>query len=388
MRKLLLVVFFVCNFMSMSSAQDIIKLRDGKTVEAKVLEITQTEIKYKKYRNLDGPLYRIGKHEVSTITYAYGEVEEYDTVVAHQQQTTSSTAVAETGSSVTKLVELDPDDKNAEIIKRSQDNNLTNTNPNKNKYNNHATKWALTSSSVISNCQAMAEFEHYESINYGGRLHFYNLAFINKLDIPIYVDLANSFCVSSNGESRCYYDPSTTLTTNSGVSRGVSTNIYGINVGVGGNRSSSVSYQDQRFVMVAPRGKGYVSQWKWLIRGEIVTERRNSNVIQSNIAELVSVGECFDVVGNALGQLYGFRTNKDNFYTEANSPLKKEYYITYSTDPDFRTYSVLKFTVYLHQTIGSRREGAEWFQDTGISTNGAYIYTHGVFSSTYYYDNF
>ena len=380
--------FFLALFLSYFShtvfAQDIIKLVDGSTVEAKVLEITQTEIKYKKFRNLDGPLYTIGKHEASTITYAYGEVEEYG-AKSVPKQISQSTAVADTeanSSASPQLIELDPDDENARIIKRSQNNNLSHSNPNKQNYNNHATKWAITESSVISNSQVKAVFEHYERKILCQRCHFHNLTLVNKLDVPIYIDLGSSFC-TTNGTSRCYYDPSTIVSGNKSGMGGVGVNIGGINVGGAAGGGYSTAYQDQRFVVVSPRGKGYVSQWRWLYNSEVISKRPEGGVFSTNSGKLVSVGECFDVVGNALGQLYGFRTNKDNFYTEANSPLKKEYYITYSTDPDFRTYSVLKFTVYLHQTIGSKREDAVWYQDTGININNAYIYTHGVFSSTY-----
>lgn len=59
----------------MTIAQDVIVKKDGSTLLSKVLEINSLEIKYKKWSNLEGPIYTIDKKEVSTINYQNGEVE-------------------------------------------------------------------------------------------------------------------------------------------------------------------------------------------------------------------------------------------------------------------------------------------------------------------------
>ena len=48
-------------FMGNISAQDVIVKKDGSTILSKVMEVGSTEVKYKKYSNLDGPLYTISK---------------------------------------------------------------------------------------------------------------------------------------------------------------------------------------------------------------------------------------------------------------------------------------------------------------------------------------
>ena len=88
--RLLIVCFYLLTAVGVATAQDIITFRDGKQVEAKVIEVTQTEIKYKKFRNPNGPLYTISQHQVETITYAYGEVEEYGDVVAATNNVTTN----------------------------------------------------------------------------------------------------------------------------------------------------------------------------------------------------------------------------------------------------------------------------------------------------------
>lgn len=56
----------------MGFAQDVIKFKNGTDATGKIVEITSTEIKYKKEGNLDGPLYTVLKLEVSEILYPNG----------------------------------------------------------------------------------------------------------------------------------------------------------------------------------------------------------------------------------------------------------------------------------------------------------------------------
>lgn len=61
-------------------AQDVIVKNDGSTISSKVTEITSTEIKYKKFSNLNGPTYTIGKSEVNYINYENGEKETFTSI--------------------------------------------------------------------------------------------------------------------------------------------------------------------------------------------------------------------------------------------------------------------------------------------------------------------
>ena len=56
-------------------SQDIITQKDGTEIEAKVLEITDREIKYKKHSNVDGPTYTVVKEKVLFVKYVNGEKE-------------------------------------------------------------------------------------------------------------------------------------------------------------------------------------------------------------------------------------------------------------------------------------------------------------------------
>lgn len=59
-------------------AQDVIVKKDGTTIMSKVLEIGDSEIKYKKYSNQNGPTYTIKKVEIFSINYENGEKERFE----------------------------------------------------------------------------------------------------------------------------------------------------------------------------------------------------------------------------------------------------------------------------------------------------------------------
>lgn len=73
---LLLLMLFVTA--SAVSAQDIITKTDDSSMAVKVVEITATTVKYKKYSNPDGPLYNIPISDIKAITYQNGTVEKFN----------------------------------------------------------------------------------------------------------------------------------------------------------------------------------------------------------------------------------------------------------------------------------------------------------------------
>lgn len=75
-RSLFATLFLLC-IAGMATAQDVIVMKDQSTVMTKVLEITSTEIKYKKWNNQDGPTYSVLRSEVASINYENGEVERF-----------------------------------------------------------------------------------------------------------------------------------------------------------------------------------------------------------------------------------------------------------------------------------------------------------------------
>jgi hypothetical protein len=65
-------VFLFIGGLSSANAQDMIILRDGNMIEAKVMEIHPSEIRYKRIDNLNGPMIIIPKDRVLSIKYENG----------------------------------------------------------------------------------------------------------------------------------------------------------------------------------------------------------------------------------------------------------------------------------------------------------------------------
>ena len=75
MKKTLLFVWATLGVLASASAQDLIVRRDSARIEARVTEISPTEIRYKRASNPDGPTYVLPLGDVRSIRFANGEEE-------------------------------------------------------------------------------------------------------------------------------------------------------------------------------------------------------------------------------------------------------------------------------------------------------------------------
>lgn len=99
-KKIFLLLLMVGQFMAGSAkdVKDIIVLNSRDTVKAKILEVTPTEVKYKKQNYLDGPTFVIYKSDISTITYGNGDVESFVKVEEKSAVTESTGDIASTST--------------------------------------------------------------------------------------------------------------------------------------------------------------------------------------------------------------------------------------------------------------------------------------------------
>lgn len=65
--------------LSQAIAQDIITFTNGDQVKAKILEITTTEVKYKKFDYLTGPTITVAKQDIFMVKYPNGDKEVFST---------------------------------------------------------------------------------------------------------------------------------------------------------------------------------------------------------------------------------------------------------------------------------------------------------------------
>ena len=69
------IILIVVAAMSLGAfAQDVIVTRDAKKIDAKILEVSKTEIKYKEFNYQDGPTFVLGVEDLNSIIYANGKV--------------------------------------------------------------------------------------------------------------------------------------------------------------------------------------------------------------------------------------------------------------------------------------------------------------------------
>lgn len=72
LRFIRITLFISFGFTHTIFAQDLITFKDGLKIEAKVFEITMSEVKYKKYEHPDGPIYTLRIADIQEILYKNG----------------------------------------------------------------------------------------------------------------------------------------------------------------------------------------------------------------------------------------------------------------------------------------------------------------------------
>lgn len=70
-----LIALFIGQFVF---AQDIITTKKGEDIKVKILEVTQTELKYRLFNEPDGPLYSMRKTDILIVRYASGRNEVFN----------------------------------------------------------------------------------------------------------------------------------------------------------------------------------------------------------------------------------------------------------------------------------------------------------------------
>lgn len=78
MKKITLIGSFVLFAAFTIKAQDVIVTKDSRKIEAKILEVSATEVKYKNQNNLEGPTSVISAKDLNSIMYESGEVQMFD----------------------------------------------------------------------------------------------------------------------------------------------------------------------------------------------------------------------------------------------------------------------------------------------------------------------
>ena len=78
MKKIIYLLFVFTIFSLNIFSQDKIEKKNGEIVEAKILEVGESEIKYKIFTDLEGPTYSVDKDRLKKIIYQNGREETYE----------------------------------------------------------------------------------------------------------------------------------------------------------------------------------------------------------------------------------------------------------------------------------------------------------------------
>lgn len=78
MKKIILLIITLVCIASFSYSQDKIYRKNGKLVEAKVIEVGSSEIKYKDFKNQDGPIYVLETDRIEKIVFENGTTQTFE----------------------------------------------------------------------------------------------------------------------------------------------------------------------------------------------------------------------------------------------------------------------------------------------------------------------
>lgn len=343
MKQLLVMLMLLCS--TAIFAQDVIVKKDGSTILAKVLEVNTDNIRYKKHSNPNGPTYTIGKSEIMSINYENGEKEFFK-----EESIPSQSKEIEYKSTDPKYIQRNPSEDNNRLIemydKRYQIGKKYK--PSKKSVTSCLTTWGIAPSSMISNEDIEIEFERkFDAHNC--QLFQYAVVIKNRSNHTIYIDRGNSYRVSRD-ENFCYYSGAQVSTSRSsgggmavglgsianvaGIGGALGTIAQGISVGGGASRSSGMTVNQQRFLVLPPHGRAALATNNE-IKGQKLDSYERYIFLKDDINPIIHKGEVLN-------------------YDENNTPYSIDYLITYSDNHNFTTYSVLNTKLYIKQIFGTR----------------------------------
>jgi hypothetical protein len=356
MKKQLFIFFLL--FSGIVSAQDVIVLHDGSTILSKVSEVGVNEVKYKKFANQEGPTYTILKSDILRINYENGDKDKFEDA---QQSVRKS------------IIEAKPTVDNTELISR-YNQVYEHGERIKDKSKQAVEGYCILGvgkNSVLTTEDVEIEirqepYEYGQTTMSGKPLYNifwrYFVQVHNKTDNIIYIDLANTFRVKKNGETKSYYDTSQTTInkrsgSNVGVNLGAITGVVGIggvagnlangiNVGSSNSSSTSKTYSKQRIIAIPPKGRMPIEKFK---RAMV----KNGGSLAKNKYSLIYEGEEL-LYGFREGEMPNMILGEKYFFEENNSPYFVDFSITYSKDSEFKTANVIKLSVYMRELIATK----------------------------------
>lgn len=85
MKKSITTLTFLFTLVYVGIAQDILTKKTGDDLQVKILEVGQSEIRYKMFNNLEGPIFSISKGEILMVRYENGTKDVFGSSTAGSQ---------------------------------------------------------------------------------------------------------------------------------------------------------------------------------------------------------------------------------------------------------------------------------------------------------------
>lgn len=367
-------------------SQDVIVKKNGSTILAKVNKVGTTEIEYKKWNNLEGPIYTINTSDVLAINYQNGEKDTFD------ETPNESHATKAPDNNTPRLIKKGPAENNEMLIKRYKTDVRQKGNPLKDDAPYCSVYLGVTKNSIISNEDVEISFPQ-DAENYF--LKYFDIAIKNKTDHVIYIDKGNCFRLINGKDPYCYYNASEQTTVgNSGggmASLGLGTvaNVVGIggiagqlanaiSVGGGSSTSSSTTYISQRIIPIPPHSTKNLCEKKVVS----ITKNKWAKTIDPNEDfRTYDYGERTDgawcnshLYASPFGLYKGdLKLGQVISFNEETTPYKRIYYLTYSNSENFSSYTTLEFTLFLQQAYGEKYWTGKGLDNLDMSKNDLII---------------
>jgi len=211
--------------------------------------------------------------------------------------------------------------------------------------------YGITNNSILSDSLLNISFSKIYCNSIGGVRYVdgYTIAIEKKSEQNIYIDLANSFKIDDAGNAESYFS-NKTYTTNQSAGSGGSLNLgaiagaagiggvvgtlaNGMNIGGGNTKGTTVSETEERILVIPPHGKRTLPLAK-----------------EATKKEIIEIPERF--IPHEQGSFDITRHQFKELYTEDNSPSVYKRIITYSTYPDFSSYTRLNIGLYFKSALG------------------------------------
>ncbi len=341
-------------------AQDVIVMKDGSTILSKVVEIGTTEVKYKKYSNLEGPNYAILKSDIMVINYENGQKDTFN-------DATSAPATTNANNQTSIPFEVNPnlEKDNLQLVQAFNSTSLSYIGDDAKK-KCYALAWVLglKEGSMIETPELKATFEmkvwHGRVALTGSKVkgdrtlslgepsgfNFENYQFrlvvklTNKTDKPLYVDLHNCF-ISQNGVSSPYDILSATTIGTTGRANG--------NTGVGTGSERIMTIPAGQTLALSPQNIGEGFTWE--------TSRNGSyqhDIVKTYLPYLKEKGYATNSKNNVTTMFSDLQRGEtvDIPMQKNVSPLSAM--ITYSYEETMKATQKLNMDFYVRQVMGCK----------------------------------